>query len=442
MEKFLKNMFSKKKIEKVGVVARTALVAGMVGVAASEGLTANATEANTNTIPSTEKTNINYENPVRQEMATITKEPFQFEKNKKKERVGGDPEGEGSLSAEGDPVNLTSAYFKTGTVEYKDQVAREQAKNAIRVFLKTVDLKFSKIIVTGYSSKERPTSLNKTLAEQRTEEGIRLVREILSEDYPGQDIVIETVVASDASVFDGLSQEQISSVQNIMSSDPEEFAKLVDAKQSIEINAVTKIPNFDQEEDYSNVSVVFGDRSKSMVDNLGAVEFLVYKVNQMRPKGEQINTITIEGGNNEQHLQTLIHYLESDEGKKSTGDMFLITDEGLNQLKDESGDAYTKRYNSEIARVLSLAGKREIIVKFLDPRENSFRYKIFNLRDKPFALRREARPSRIGLEDPKFTEEALNLGCFNNIERYEDKGDNAVKEEVTNDTRFNSLRGN
>jgi hypothetical protein len=158
--------------------------------------------------------------------------------------------------------------------------------------------------------------------------------------------------------------------------------------------------------------------------------------------------VKIEGGDVEQHLQTIIHYLKSEEGKNIKGDLFLITDEGLNQPKGEKGPDYIKRYKAEIDEVLKLAGDRKIIVKFLNPKprmpgeKNYKRYLIFNLQDKPFALQRTARPDDASSETALYAEERLNGECFNRIERYQDQGDKPEKEKVSDDKNFHGFKGN
>lgn len=359
-------------------------------------------------------------------------------------------EGGGSEPSvgEGNPITLASAYFETGTVDYKPG-AREQAKHAIHVYLTRVDMENglanSKIIVKGLSSKERGYKFNKILAEQRTAEGMKLVLEVLRDYFNGQEILIETAVESDASIYEDMSTEERLEFEAIAESNPEEFSKLynqkVDAKQSITVEAVTKVvapPKFEDPNDYANVSVIFGDRSGTMKDNMGSVELLADKVNEMREPGDLIKIINIEGGNNEQHLQTIIKYLESDEGRSSTGDMFMITDEGLNQLPGEGGEAYVARYKAQVGKILSLVGKRKIVIKFLDPTPNSYRYKVFNLNDKPEGLLRQARPTGVTSESPKFTEEVLNRGLFEKIDRYGDVSDNPEKEAVNDDKTFHS----
>ncbi|MFM7088143.1 MAG: hypothetical protein ACKOW9_01240 [Candidatus Paceibacterota bacterium] len=373
--------------------------------------------------------------------ATVKEENVEEEKGEELEGGGDDP-----TFGEGNPITLASAYFKTGTVEYKSSEAREQAKHAIHVYLTQVDLfggglENSTIFVKGQSSAERPTDMNDELARLRTEEGLKLVREVLDTYFAGKNVNIQKVVESNASVYDGMNADERAKIDSIAQSSPEEFAKMVDAKQSIVVEAVTKVepPNFETPDDYSNVSVIFGDISGTMKDNMGQVELLADKVNETRELGDVIKIINIEGGNNEQHLQTILHYLESEDGQNSTGDLFLITDEGVNQGKAEGEQAYNERYNAEVSNILRLAGDRKIVVKFLDPKHNSFRYKIFNLNDKPDGLKRQARPNGVTSEDSGFTEEKLNADLFKRIERYQDAGDKPVKEEVNGDQNFHNI---
>jgi hypothetical protein len=73
-------------------------------------------------------------------------------------------------------------------------------------------LENSTIFVKGQSSRERPTDLNYTLAQKRAEEGLRLVREVLGDYFAGKNVRIEILVESDASVYDGMTEEQIEEI--------------------------------------------------------------------------------------------------------------------------------------------------------------------------------------------------------------------------------------
>ena len=278
---------------------------------------------------------------------------------------------------EGDPVFLTAAFFHTGTVEYKPGM-RDIAKNDIRVFLSTTDLKKSKIIVTGYSSKERPTDLNKKLAEQRTKEGILLVEEVLAEDYAGQNIRIEFVIASNASIYDDMSPELIDEWEKIKKLNPKEFEQLagsaIDKKQGITIDVfektkevvnaipVSELPTqiksvgannninifplkFETISEFSNVSYLVLDRSNSMRNKIERTSKVVGDVNRGRVLNEAIAIESLQGGDKEAHLNTLLDILKKAKKVKDSQkkQILILTDEF-----DESGVDYLSKANEVI----------------------------------------------------------------------------------------------
>lgn len=100
------------------------------------------------------------------------------------------------VEIEGEPVTLnTSAFFKTGTVEFVSEGAKEEAKLAIGEFLDGVDFKTSKVRVVGTYSIERPWIKNEEIAENRREVGLSILMEVLDEKFSieeKQSIVVES----------------------------------------------------------------------------------------------------------------------------------------------------------------------------------------------------------------------------------------------------------
>lgn len=362
MKNPFEKIFRKPKKENLEKAGRAALVAGMVSVAAVEGMSkenSNPTFTPVNPNPM----HINYENPKSSPVPGYDLGEHLSDKMGDMEGGGDDPS-----FGEGNPITLASAYFETGTVKYKNPEARERAKSDIRSFLRKVDLKNSKIIVTGYSSKERPTTLNEELARQRTEEGLRLVQEVLSEDYPGEHVEIETVVASDASVYDDMSEDEREEIERIKESNPDDFAKLIDAKQAINVDAVTKTPKIEHppiepekepEIKLEDFNVVFLDESQSMANDITDVRTELKNIKEKT--GNQIKTIILEGGSTEAHLTTLYNFLSKlTPGKPMK--VLVLTDEPDNKTS-------AKNYDYNISHVLGMARdkKVEIVVKVFNP---------------------------------------------------------------------------
>lgn len=371
MENPFKRIFTKKKKEDLQKAGRTALVAGLVSVAATEGLSKD-TKIENPTTTNPAPTHITYENP------KTTPAPLYDLENTLPASM--DIEGGGDPSVkEGSPITLASAYFKTGTVEYKSPEAREQAKNAIHVYLTQVDLfggglDNSTIFVKGQSSRERPTDINYTLAQQRAEEGLRLVKEILNDYFAGKNVHIEIVVESDASVYDGMTDEQIEEIRAIAESDPNEFAKLIDAKQSIKIEAVTKkVEQSEVKEDtLEDFGYVVIDESQSMANDATDVKKELVEINTKKEKKIQI--ISLEGGTTESHISTLYKLLGKIPTNKEKKKVLVLTDEPDNQLSE-------RNYETNISYMLGLARDKnvEIVIKVFNPDKNEGGFKIFVL---------------------------------------------------------------
>jgi len=357
---------------------------------------------------------------------------------------GGEPE---------DPIVVdVSKYFKTGTFEYENPSDRMDAVSFLTDQLDKMDFINSdifEVVIEGSASGDRSTGDSKldnpALARGRAEEGSNVFVDALmaSKKYTKEEK--QRIIA-------GMKVEAIVKFltpEEKVKLDPIKRKLLMDAHQGAKVIIRAKIEKrtYDENKDFGGFGTIIADQSKSMTVHSGQVLLAADEINANREPGERINTIRLEGGDNEQHLQTLIHYLEGD-GANVKGNIFLITDEGVNQLKGEKGDAYNKRYKAEIDRVLELAGDREIIIKFINPKQrtpgekNYVRYLIFNLKDKPFALQRQARPDDASGETPAYAEEKLNVDCFNKIERYQDKGDSPEQEQVSDDKSFHGLKGN
>ncbi|MFN4181391.1 MAG: hypothetical protein ACK4FA_01700 [Candidatus Paceibacteria bacterium] len=372
MENPFKRIFTKKKKEDLKKAGRTALVAGLVGVAATEGISKD-TKTEIPTAASPVRTHITYENP------KTTPAPAYDLESSVRGSVNAEGGGDGSSLEESNPITLASAYFKTGTVEYKTPEAREQAKRAIHVYLTQVDLfggglENSTIFVKGQSSRERPTDLNYTLAQKRAEEGLRLVREVLDDYFAGKNVRIEILVESDASVYDGMTEEQIEEIKAIAESDPEEFAKMIDAKQSIKIEAVTK--KIEKPETKDDALESFGyvviDESQSMANDAADVRKELEEIN--RTKDNKIQTFVLEGGTTESHISTLYKLIGKIPAGKEKKKILVLTDEPDNKLSKGN-------YETNISYVLGLARDKnvEITIKVFNPDKNEDGFKTFVL---------------------------------------------------------------
>ncbi len=142
-----------------------------------------------------------------------------------------------TIEVAGEPVTLnTSAFFKTGTVEFVNTTAREEAKEAISKFLDGVDLTTSKIKVVGTYSVERPWIKNEEIAEARRAMGVEILMEVLNEKYSA-DEVKSIIVESSAK---GVSVLDLYSALEIDSMSKDELDSNINATQGIQYFAEAK----------------------------------------------------------------------------------------------------------------------------------------------------------------------------------------------------------
>lgn len=152
------------------------------------------------------------------------------------EKIPAPPKTE-TIEIEGDPVTLnTSAFFKTGTVQFVSDSAKEEAKLAISSFLDRVDFKTSKIKVVGTYSVERPWKQNEEIAEKRRIVGVEILNEVLNEKYSAEEarnVIVESS-AKGVSILDLYSAYEI----DIMSK--EELDENINSTQGIQYFAEAK----------------------------------------------------------------------------------------------------------------------------------------------------------------------------------------------------------
>ena len=131
----------------------------------------------------------------------------------------------------GEEVTLdTSALFKTGTAEFINQEARDNATETVKEFIKDIDLDNSKIKVYGTYSVERPWQDNEKLAEDRMSVGMDILLSALGESEPITEVLADLDIEMDSfglSIFDVYSAGQIDSMTE------EELDKKIDETQGI-----------------------------------------------------------------------------------------------------------------------------------------------------------------------------------------------------------------
>ncbi len=142
-----------------------------------------------------------------------------------------------SVVVEGVPVTLnSSAFFKTGTVDFIDVDAKDKAKKVISDFLDGVDFPTSSIQVIGTYSVERPSSKNNQIAEARRKVGVDILNEVLNEKYSAEDIakIMIGSKAKGASISDIFTEEEIKAMTE------EQLEKAIDSTQGIQYIAEAK----------------------------------------------------------------------------------------------------------------------------------------------------------------------------------------------------------
>jgi hypothetical protein len=135
------------------------------------------------------------------------------------------------IATEGELMTLTSAsFFKTGTAEFVDILAKENAKKTISDFLDTVDFVTSKIKVIGTYSVERPSSKNDQIAEARKQVGLDILNEVLVSKYTTEEIAKITIESSakGLSIYDSYTKAEVAKMTK------DEYNKLLDGAQGIQ----------------------------------------------------------------------------------------------------------------------------------------------------------------------------------------------------------------
>lgn len=284
-----------------------------------------------------------------------------------------------------DSINLEQ-YCKTGSIEFVSPEARENAINTIADFFKNVDFKNYFISVVGLCSHERPTPNNDVLRENRRRLGIEMVTEALNKIFP-QDKVEEVLKnlessSKEMSIFDlGITRDQFENM------DSETLNNLIDQTQGIKINLkkIEKIKNLEYEikipEPFENVVSVILDNSKSMEGEAKEALKIIGEINEKYKKDIQV--VSLEGGNQEAHLKTLIDILSNIEiQKENNKEVLVITDEPDNAVLSE------EEYNIKVKQVLELAEIKNIsvVIKVFHPDQKIGGSKMVNLKDYPQVL--------------------------------------------------------
>ncbi|KKR78866.1 MAG: hypothetical protein UU24_C0023G0013 [Candidatus Nomurabacteria bacterium GW2011_GWA2_40_9] len=303
-----------------------------------------------------------------------------------KEEIGG-PDGDEEGGPFSSSINIEK-FYKTGTLEFVDDKAEEEALKSIENFLSEVDFNLSEIQIIGkYSvdrafkglNKEESDAKNMELAKGRADNGIFLVKKALSrKGYSEEEIArfLIKVEAKGVSLFEKYSEEELEKMSD------KKKSKLVDANQGTEI--VLKInKEILKIRDLRGFDVIFGDESASMNDDVKEVEI---ELDKLKKTGKFPEYFKIKGGNEEAHLESLIAFLSNPDFKKS-----IVRSKKILVLTDEPDNKLLKGpYQESIKRLLVLTQSKnvKIFVKVFNPNKNdkSNVYKIFNLNTHPNIL--------------------------------------------------------
>lgn len=148
------------------------------------------------------------------------------------------PKEKEEIKEEEKPVTLNNqSFFKTGTIEFIDQDAKNKAKQVILDFLKDIDLETFKIKVVGTYSVERPWIKNEQIAEDRMKLGVSILKEVLFEKYSKEEIEKVLVESS----YKGVSIEDLYSKEEIDAMNKKELLKAIDLTQGVQYFALAKI---------------------------------------------------------------------------------------------------------------------------------------------------------------------------------------------------------
>lgn len=353
--------------------SKAAAVAGLMFGATSEGVTQSNSNSNTEKAQ-TEWKNKQYNLYKKGLLAegSLIKDPTTGKLYKIRSLNKEDLKKDNSFEGGEQKTSLNiSQFFKTGTTEFINSQAEIDAKDALRDFLQSADLKNFKINVLGTYSSDRVYAKNQELAESRKDLGNKILLEVLKEKYSQQEInkIIIEAQAKGKSLLDSYTQEKIDEMtsfeknQAIDKNQGISF-KLESIKKNIETEDLFFPNNFNSLEDFKNVSAVIVDRSYSMRDDVLKVEDFLKKINLENKKlnKEVIDIFSVEGGDKEAHLNTLISVLNKLEKNTDQKEIVLITDEPDNK---SAGIEYINKIN----QILKEAKEKniKIIFKILSP---------------------------------------------------------------------------
>lgn len=264
-----------------------------------------------------------------------------------------------------------SSYFKTGTVEFVDGDAKEKVKKDIGVFLDSVkDLSNSTIKVVGTYSSDREWGKvspehphgdkNTEIAKARKDVCLNLLLEVLKEKFPN--VSLDKLIDSESK---GVSLSEHYSLEEISQMSPLEREKAIDLLEgmSLEIKKLSEKISNSEMQDYLNAGFVLLDVSHSMQDDLQDAIKTIKSMN--KDMNKDIKTIIIEGGNKENHLNSLLKLLNNIDESSRGKDILLLTDEPDNVF---SGADYDEKIND----ILKQADEKgvNIILKLYNPNMN------------------------------------------------------------------------
>lgn len=280
-------------------------------------------------------------------------------------------------------INISS-YFKTGTVEFVDAKAEENAKQSIRDFLITVGgLENSTIKVIGSYSKDKPWGnvsaqhpygdKNTDLANKRKEVCRSLFENVLKETYSEdyiKNLSIEEI-SKGIGLSDNLPEDEIKKMSDL------ERNKKINSYQGMSIEIIKKIIKepetlekltLNKEEmEFLNTIIVVVDESNSMVRDAKKVKSIVEKVNKYNKEknNKSIEIKKLEGGNKEAHIQTLKNILLKLDDTYQGKEILVITDE-----PDENFDSNS--YDIAMGEVLKLSQEKgvKVVFKIFNPDES------------------------------------------------------------------------
>lgn len=278
-----------------------------------------------------------------------------------------------------------SQFFKTGTTEFINSQAEQNAKESLRDFLENVDLKNFKINVLGTYSIDRAYDRNQELAEARRDLGYKILLEVLKEKYSQEEInkIVIEAQAKGKSLLDSFTQEKIDEMSR------GEKEKAIDANQGIsfklesinkkrEVKELVFQKTFNNIEDFNNVAAVIVDNSNSMREDIAQVSDFIQKINLENKKlnKESIGIFTVEGKDKEAHLNTLMSVLNKMQKNETRKEIVLITDEPDNALDKTE-------YYQKIKQILDLSQEKNIniILKVLNS-VGGEAYKVIELNEK------------------------------------------------------------